>query len=218
MIFVQFGCFYMTRPAKKLSPYRKTKRLKAHERRPLIVKAAQSILLSQGFAALTLRNTAEAADVRMATLQYYFPNRELLFQSAFQCVADKAWAEVIEQLEGTKGASPELRLRCFLQGICATSTNAELVGFFIELWAAARVHDYAAEIMQSYYTDVVTLLTKLTREANPVHTAKESRQRAIIVISMIEGLTLFKQMDGRVKRRPKVPNSKVLEAMMTMLG
>ena len=113
------------------APYRETKRLKAPERRALIVQAAQSILLEQGFAALTVRSAAEAAEIRMATLQYYFPTREQLFEAAFQDVADRAWAEVIEKLSRSDTSGAEKRLREFVHAMCASSQNESLVGFFI---------------------------------------------------------------------------------------
>ena len=69
----------MLQTEQKRTPYRDTKRLKAVERRALILRAAQSILLDEGFAALTMRNTAKAAEIRIATLQYYFVSREKLF-------------------------------------------------------------------------------------------------------------------------------------------
>ena len=184
----------------------------------MIIEAAQSILLSEGFSALTLRNVAEAAGIRMATLQYYFPSREQLFQSAFQEVVDKVWAEAVEQLDEVHASDPEVRLIGFLRSMCETSGNDPIVGCFIELWAAARVHDYAADIMRTYYDDAVALLAELIREARPAHSAKQSRQLAILAISMIEGLTLFNQIDSQANRRPGISVSHLHASILLMLN
>lgn len=207
----------MIQTAKEKAPYRETKRLKAPQRRRLILNAAQSILLSQGFAALTLRNTAEAADIRLATLQYYFPNREQLFQSAFQDIAEQAWAELMEQLDKGVEGNPDRRLRDFLSGLCGTTANDPLAGAFTELWAAARTHDFASTIMHSYYAQAVTLLATLIRDANPTYKPKESKQRAVLIIAMLEGLTLFNQMDSRADRRPSVSQKQALASMLALV-
>ena len=70
------------------TPYRETKRLKAHERNAIILDAAKSILINQGYSKFSLRYTAERSGVRLATLQYYFPTKELLFRAAFEDAMD----------------------------------------------------------------------------------------------------------------------------------
>jgi len=102
--------------------------------------------------------------------------------------------------------------------MCETSRNGPVVGCFIELWAAARVHDYAAEIMRTYYDDAVTLLAKLIRAARPAQSAKQSRQLAILAVSMIEGLTLFRQIDSQVNRRPSISTSHLQASILVLLN
>ncbi len=197
---------------------RATKRLKASERRALIIEAAQAILLAEGLSALTLRNVAEAAGIRMATLQYYFPSREQLFQHAFQETVDAVWTQAINQLDSTPASNTEERLIGFLRSMCETSRNEPMIGCFIELWAAARVHDYAADIMRTYYDDAVALLAQLIQEARPVHGAKQSHQLAVLIMSMIEGLSLFNQIDSQSNRRPRIAPVKMQESIMVLLN
>lgn len=202
--------------SKKRAPYRETKRLKSEERRVLIIEAAQSLLLSQGFSALTLRNTAQAAEIRMATLQYYFPSREALFKQAFQDIVDNAWNDVMDNLDRIGSSEAEARLRCYVKSMCEASRNGPLVGCFVELWAAARVHDYAADIMRVYYDDAVVELAKLLKAVNSSMTTQQSRQQAVLTMSMIEGLALFNQIDGKAKRRSRVPIDRAVESIMSL--
>ncbi len=211
------GKFAAKSGTKTRAPYRETKRLKPEERRELIVKAAQSLLLSQGFSALTLRNAAEAADIRMATLQYYFPSREALFKQAFQDIVDSSWNDLIGKLNGIDSSEPEARLRCYVQSMCESSRNGPVVGCFVELWAAARVHDYAADIMRVYYDDAVIELAKLLRAANSSMTAQQSRQQAVLAMSMIEGLALFNQIDSKAGRRSRVALNRAVDSIMLMV-
>ena len=203
---------------KKRAPYRDTKRLRAAERRALILRAAQSILLNQGFAALTMRNTAEAAEIRIATLQYYFISREKLFEAAFKDIANKAWTKVLSRLDQANESDAHSRLYFFVRAMCESSRNELLVGFFIELWAAARVHQYAADIMAIYYKDVVAILGKLIHEARPEYGRKRSRQLATLAISLIEGHSLFNQMDQFAKRKNSLSTSTLEKTIMVLLN
>ena len=203
---------------KQRAPYRETKRLKAVERRALILEAAQSILLEEGFAALTMRNTAEAAEIRIATLQYYFASREELFEAAFRDVADKAWKQIMLRLDQSRKVNAHSRLHSFIRAICESSENESLVGSFIELWAAARVHQYAADIMAIYYKDVVAILGKLIHEARPEYGRKRSLQLATLAISLIEGHSLFNQMDQFAKRKTSLSTSTLEKTIMVLLN
>ena len=71
------------------APYRATKRLKAAERRGLILEAAATILLEKGFSALTVRNTSEVAGIRMATLQYSFQAANTFLKQPLQTLSTK---------------------------------------------------------------------------------------------------------------------------------
>lgn len=206
-----------TSSRKRPKPYRETKRLKAHERRRLILDAAQSILLSQGFSALTLRNTAEAAEIRLATLQYYFSSRDRLFQAAFQDIADQTWADLMSQFDKLDASDSGARLSQFLVGISKTPANSALAGTFTELWAAARTHDFAAKIMQTYYAQATLELARLIQSAYPKLALRRCKQRAVLAISLVEGLTLFVQMDSREQRKPVVSQSLVLESLMALV-
>jgi len=208
----------MLQTEKKRTPYRDTKRLKAVERRALILRAAQSILLDEGFAALTMRNTAEAAEIRIATLQYYFVSREKLFEAAFKDIANKAWIKVMSRLDQANELDPQSRLCFFVRAMCESSRNESLVGFFIELWAAARVHQYASDIMAIYYKDAVTILGKLIHEAKPEFERQRSRQLATLAISLIEGHSLFNQMEQFAKRKTNISISTLEKTIMVLLN
>ena len=203
--------------AKKRAPYRDTKRLKAAERRALILRAAQTILFNEGFAALTMRNTAEAAEIRIATLQYYFVSREKLFAAAFKDIVNKAWTKVLSRLDQANESDAHSRLCFFVRAMCESSRNELLVGFFIELWATARVHQYAADIMAIYYKDAVNILGKLIHEARPEVGRQRSRQLATLAISLIEGHSLFNQMNQFAKGKTSLSKGVLEKTIMVLL-
>ena len=165
-----------------------------------------------------MRNTAEAAEIRIATLQYYFVSREKLFEAAFKDIANKAWIKVMSRLDQANELDPQSRLCFFVRAMCESSRNESLVGFFIELWAAARVHQYAADIMAIYYKDAVTILGKLIHEARPEFERQRSRQLATLAISLIEGHSLFNQMEQFAKRKTSLSISTLEKTIMVLLN
>lgn len=207
----------MTPSARKLPEYRKTKRLKGAERRRMILVAAQSLLLEGGFSALTLRSAAEAAGVRLATLQYYFPNWESLFNATFENVTEAAWDELLLQSKVSLTQDPVARLREFLSGLVAIAKDPVLAGMFVELWAAARTRDFAASLMRQYYDQATTLVGDLIKEAYPDLTPRVRKQRAALVVAAVEGLTLFHQMDHREGLRQSISDRQSLASLMAIV-
>lgn len=181
----------MAATQQKRAPYRATKRLKPEERKRLILDAARLILVEHGFSRLALRAVAESAGIRLATLQYYFPTSEALFQAAFRDIADNAWHELIKQTETMDAVDPEKRLRSFLRGIHASTKDRALAGFFSELWARSRIDAFAAEIMEEYYGEAISLLARLISDCQSSISRSESHRRATMLIAMLEGLTIL---------------------------
>jgi AcrR family transcriptional regulator len=181
----------MAATQQRRAPYRETKRLKAEHRRRLILDATRVILVEQGYSKLALRVVAENAGIRLATLQYYFPTSEALFQAAFRDIADSVWNELIELTEIHDSADPQKRLRSFLRGIHASTKDRALAGFFSELWARARIDAYAAEIMSEYYGEAINLLAQLISDCRSTKSPGESQRRATMLIAMLEGMTIL---------------------------
>jgi len=206
----------MAATQQKRAPYRATKRLKPEERKRLILDAARSILVEQGFSRLALRAVAESAGIRLATLQYYFPTSEALFQAAFRDIADNAWHELIEQAETMGAVDPEKRLRSFLRRIHASTKDRALAGFFSELWARARIDAFAAEIMEEYYGDAINLLARLISDCRLSLGVSESQRRAMMIIAMVEGVTILNVAAHSRSASPTISDRYAISSMMKL--
>ena len=206
----------MAATQQKRAPYRDTKRLKPDQRKRLILDAARQILVKQGYASLALRAVAESAGIRLATLQYYFPTSEDLFQAAFRDIADNAWHELIEHTETKGPADPQRRLRSFLRGIHASTKDYVLAGFFTELWARARIDAFATEIMEEYYGEAINLLATLISDCRASVSRAECRRRATLLIAMIEGLTVLNVAAHSRSSSPALSERYALSSMMIL--
>jgi AcrR family transcriptional regulator len=206
----------MASEKQKRTQYRETKRLRPEQRKRLILDAARIILVEQGYSKLTLRAVADSAGIRLATLQYYFPTSDALFQSAFRDTADNAWQELVEHTD-TKGTTdPKKRLRLFLRGLHASTKDPELAGFFTELWARSRIDAFATEIMEEYYGDATGLLARLIRDCGSSVARAESLRRATIVMAMLEGLTVLNLAVHKELARPTVSDRYATSAMLEL--
>ena len=83
--------------------------------------------------------------------------------------------------------------------------------------AAARVHQYAADIMAIYYKDVVAILGKLIHEARPEVGRQRSRQLSTLAISLIEGHSLFNQMNQFAKGKTSLSKGALEKTIMVLL-
>ena len=206
----------MAATQQKRAPYRATKRLKPEQRKRLILDAARIILVEQGYSKLALRAVAESAGIRLATLQYYFPTSEALFQAAFRDIAENARHELIEHTETKSVADPHKRLRSFLRGIHASTSDRELAGFFLELWARARIDAFAAQIMEEYYGDAINLLARLISDCRSSISPSESQRRATMLIAMVEGLTVLNVAAHSRSSSPPISDRYALSNMMKL--
>jgi AcrR family transcriptional regulator len=65
-------------------PSSKTEQSNAHDRRQLILNAAQNLIVQQGLEGFRIREVAERAGMHHASLLHYFPNREALIRGVIE--------------------------------------------------------------------------------------------------------------------------------------
>lgn len=193
--------------------YRETKRLKAHERSRIILDCARSILVNEGYAELTLRRAAARAGIRLGTLQYYYPTKEKLFRAAFKD-ALREESERIDNRVTRAGTNPEKRLRALFRGAFQATGNEQTTGFFLELWSRARFDNFAAKLMDDFYLQILDWLATLIRECRPNLAKRVCRQRAMLALATLEGMTLFAAIDER--RGKKVDGRFTIDSLMEM--
>ena len=182
----------------------------------MILDVARSVILEQGFAELSLRNVAELAGVRLATLQYYFRTREDLFQSAFRYAADAAWNRITGDFPDRAGDDHGKILQRFLKGLDATAQDPEIAGFFTELWAQSRLNDFAAGLMQEYYAEAIEHLAGLLRNNEPAIRGPEARHRAMLIMATVEGLTVFSVIKKGAPSRMSLPQARAVRTLIAL--
>lgn len=186
----------MAKLKKKRAPYRETKRLTAHERNGIILKAAKEIIVHEGFSKFSLRYAAEKSGIRLATLQYYFSTKEQLFRAVFED-ALKEEGERIKRLVTRAGQSSGDILKARISGHFKANLHDETVGFFYQLWARARLDDFAAELVDEFYERNIVIVAEMIRAHNSTVSRTEAVRRATFVMAVLEGMMLLSDVERR---------------------
>jgi AcrR family transcriptional regulator len=84
-----------------------------------LADTAWELFESEGFAAVTMERIADVADVAKGTLYKYFPAKEALLRYRFHRELEKAWPEVLADIDTLPGF--EAKLRAFLERSAAWS-------------------------------------------------------------------------------------------------
>jgi len=199
------------------APYRATKRLKASERSEIILKAATEILVTEGFAELSLRYTAEKSGIRLATLQYYYRTKAQLFRAAFESALNSE-RQRIDRLVARAGESPGEILRARISGIYRANLDKTTTGFFYQLWARANLDRFAAEMMDEFYERQIATFTGLIVDFNPALSKADARRRAVFVMATLEGMILMVSVNKRKAGKVRFAEKHTVDALMDLLG
>jgi AcrR family transcriptional regulator len=163
---------------------------KGLRRTEAILDAATAILIEKGYAHLSTRKIAARAGIRAGNLQYYYRSKQDVVRAVLDRYLERAMWRVKARIEEAGLAEESLEIA--LTSILADQQSAENCRFFWELWALAARDPEVAEAMSAFYEGywramVITLLRE-----NPVLGRPRAERRAALLVSMLEGLTLFR--------------------------
>ena len=183
-------------PARTRAPYRETKRLSAQERTRIILSAAKSIIVREGYSKFSLRYTAEKSGIRLATLQYYFPTKEALFRAVFEDALHEEGERIKRLIRGSDGSSEGV-FRARVSGQFRANLREETAGFFYQLWARARLDGFAAELVDEFYKRNIEVVADMIANVNSTISASEAKRRATLVMAVLEGMMLLCDIEKR---------------------
>jgi AcrR family transcriptional regulator len=151
-----------------------------------IIAQVREILLTDGYASLSLRRVAEACSMSLGNLQYYFPTRESLV-IAFVRHWILLEARQRERLKARNLGARQLAAQWvddlfdYLVGNLHGSVLAEL-------WAMA-LHDVTArEELHAWYDEERAYYSGVLRDINPGLSARDAQQRVRLIEALVEGL------------------------------
>lgn len=176
-----------TAPRTRRRPQRRARGVARVEK---ILSAARGVLAEEGYSAFTLRRIADRAQIRLSTLQHYYPTKEDLFRAVVEETTAQYDAAYSEQARAQDG-SPRARFTAMVDYLLADIRRPESAGFFYELWARAFHDPYAADLMQRAYRHHRDRIRTAMAPLNPKLPGRVAEQRAVMVAALIEGMMLF---------------------------
>lgn len=155
-----------------------------------LLDVAVTLLLDNGYAALSFRSVAAEASIGIGNLQHYFPTKadliRAMLERAFKDFAQAMAERPAHRHEANDGVIAALRY------VLRDQKRRESCVIFWELWALA-IHDpSAAEIMSQFYQRYVNHIASLIQQARPEVTKTRARRAGTIVASLLEGASLFR--------------------------
>ena len=153
---------------------------------------ATALLIESGYAELSLRKIAARGGVRPGHLQYYFPTKQDVVRALLGRYLDRATRALEERRAEVADADPEHRLDAVLGAILADQRDSDHSRFLWELWALAARDPEVADAMQHFYRSYWRTIVAALLEVQPRLGRPRAERRAALLISMLEGLSLFR--------------------------
>lgn len=173
---------------------------KGEKKKQEILDCAVQILVETGYSELSFRKVAQKAGIQVGNLQFYFPNRASLIKAMLMREIDRYEAELSEASDGNYAEDGETSLMATVDYLLRDQENQESCTVFWELWALAAHDVTAANIMNEYYRKYLGTVSTLVLKARPELTPAKAKRAALLIVSLIEGASLF-----RGYQKPKIP-------------
>ncbi|SDT97183.1 TetR/AcrR family transcriptional regulator [Halopseudomonas salegens] len=173
-----------TKPARSIPVSEKGRKTRAS-----ILDVAENILIEEGYGELSSRGIADRLGIRLSNVQYYFPVRGSLLSGVFERALHAAQADLMASSDH-RGLEPLVRY------ILTDQQSSRSCRLFWELWALAAKDEIAAGVKAAFYSAYQDALQAAIAVEVPDSSDQQRRHRALLIMSLLEGVSLFRDADG----------------------
>jgi AcrR family transcriptional regulator len=171
-------------------PEREGGYVRGHETYELILRSALSLMIEQGFRAMSMRRVAAECGMKLGNLTYYFPTREDLVRALFEAVIHSYEIE-FDTILHEEEATPEQRLTDLCTLLLEDIRTKKTTRFFPELWALANHDPFVADRVNDLYARARVALDSAVAEINPGLSPARREMLVLWISASMEGLTVF---------------------------
>ncbi len=152
-----------------------------------ILNCAMTILKESGDQGLTMRKIAEAADMRLSNVQYYFKTKELLLGALLEgFLLD--YADSMELLSISDEHDSEKKLSLLALHILRDIEKSDCAVVFKEIWAIAERSDLVKKALDNYYKKLHDMLFDALKQVAAGNCTDLQVNNAVaILLPFIEG-------------------------------
>lgn len=160
-----------------------------------IVQHALAILRTEGDGGLTMRAVANAAQISLSNVQYYFRNKDALLEAIVEDYFEQCAAFLAQTTSEYGSGETRAALEAFLVRVLSDDHDmAEMCATFREFWAISTRDPRIATLVERYYQRTADLFADalLPEVTDP----RKRAQVVMLVIPYIEGFTITGPLAG----------------------
>ena len=174
-----------------------------HIRSQEILRTAQAILASEGYAGLSMRGVATQLGISLSTVQHYYTNKEALVEALLIYVMDNYQAAVAQVMNAMSDKSQLERFKTIIDLILIEIRRPETFGVLAEIYALSNRLPFAARLVEAVYARERKEIFKLIYGLEPKISKAEYKLRAAMIVVQIHGLVsqLAQDNDPSLSRR-----------------
>lgn len=173
-----------------IMPEREGGYLKGYETREMILRTALSILIEEGYRAMSMRRVASACGMKFGNLTYHYRSREDLVRELLDAVI-RAYEVEFATIMHMPGVPPEERLSRLCTLVLDDIRSKKTTRFFPELWSLSNHDAFVLERMQELYVRARAPLLEIIAEMRPDLSGDEREIIALFISASMEGMTIF---------------------------
>jgi AcrR family transcriptional regulator len=176
---------------------------KGHIRSQEILRTAQAILASEGYAGLSMRGVATQLGISLSTVQHYYTNKEALVEALLIYVMDNYQAAVAQVMNAMSDKSQLERFKTIIDLILIEIRRPETFSVLAEIYALSNRLPFAARLVEAVYARERKEIFKLIYGLEPKISKAEYKLRAAMIVVQIHGLVsqLAQDNDPSLSRR-----------------
>ncbi len=153
-----------------------------------ILRAAQHMLASEGYAGLSMRGVANQLGISLSTVQHYYSSKEALVEALLTYVMDNYQAAVAQVMNAMSDKSQLDRFMTIIDLILIEIRRPETFGVLAEIYALSNRLPFAARLVEGVYARERKEIFKLILGLEPRLSVEQTKQRAAMIVVQIHGL------------------------------
>ena len=174
------------------------------DRKTEILRAAIELIADEGYGSLSMRALARASGMKLGALQYHFRTWDALLVALVAYIE----SEIISAFESGVGELEQVdvgqMIEFMLDEQVGTADGLFSDRLWTQLWAMEQIEPLVSDLLEEVYAKFLTVLEVKLRERG----AAAPRAEALVLLSMVEGESLFSGSGRRWERdRPAVRQS-----------
>ena len=147
-------------------------------------------MIDGGYAEFTIRRVADQAGMHFRHLQYYFKSKSDLLRVLIESVCE-SYIQQCDTLLADVHSGPRERFLACIEFLIEDNREPASNTLFFELWALACHDEHVNRALDRLYTYYRTYISRLIGEMKPQLSKEDIARRAVQIVALIEGLTLF---------------------------